>query len=143
MTGAGSVMQAVLVGTADWALVDAETRLRAAQLAGDVAELDRLIADDLLFTGPDGQLATKEQDLAAHRSRLVRFHEHVPEELRIRPAGPTAAVAALRTRLAVEVAGTLHRGTFRYTRLWVRERLEWRIVAGHVSEVVVSSPQRS
>jgi glutamate transport system ATP-binding protein len=37
-----------------------------AQLRADVETLDALIADTILFTGPDGQLGTKAQDLAAH-----------------------------------------------------------------------------
>src|SRR5579872_4424622 len=40
-----------------------EERLWAAQLAADVATLDELIADDLLFAGPTGELATKAEDL--------------------------------------------------------------------------------
>ena len=113
-----------------------EAELRAAQLAANVAALDALISDELLFTGPDGQLGTKAQDLEAHRSGVVRFREHEPEELRVRLVGGDVAVAALRTRLAVEVAGTLHRGTYRYTRVWAREGGgPWRVVGGHVSQV--------
>lgn len=132
-----AVMRAVLVGGADPEIVACEARLRAAQLGADVAALDRLIADELLFTGPDGQLGTKAQDLEAHRSGAVRVREHEPRELRVRRVGAEVAVAALRTRLAVEVAGTLHRGTYRYTRVWAREDGDgaWRVVGGHVSPV--------
>jgi hypothetical protein len=36
----------------------------------------------------------------------------------------------------VEVAGTLVRGTYRYTRVWAREGGgPWRVVGGHVSAV--------
>jgi ketosteroid isomerase-like protein len=126
---------------ADAEIVALEARLRDAQLNANVSELDALISNDLLFTGPDGQLGTKAQDLEAHRSGVVRFREHVPEELRIRRVGADVAVIALRTRLAVEVAGTLTRGNFRYTRIWAREADgEWRVVGGHVSSV---SPDRS
>ena len=136
-----ATMQAVLVGPADPELVQAEARLRAAQLDADVAALDALIADELLFTGPDGQLGTKAQDLAAHGSGVVRFREHEPEELRVRPVGPDVAVAALRTRLAVEVGGTLVRGTYRYTRVWAREGDgRWRVVGGHVGAVPEAAP---
>lgn len=118
------------------AIVAHEAAIRAAQLAADTSALDALIADELLFTGPDGQLGTKAQDLEAHGSGVVRFREHVPEELRVRRVGDDVAVSALRARLAVEVAGTLHRGTYRYTRVWARESGdEWRVVGGHVSEV--------
>ena len=129
-------LQAVLVGSADPEIVALEAELRAAQLAADVPVLERLIADELLFTGPDGQLGTKAQDLEAHRSGLVRFRSHVPEELRVRRVGADVAVTALRARLEVEVAGTLSRGTYRYTRVWAREGGgTWRVVGGHVSEV--------
>ena len=138
-----AVMRAVLVGDGD-GLVDEivarEAEIRAAQLAADIAALDRLIADELLFTGPDGEVGTKAQDLEAHRSGLVRFRTHAPEELRVRRVGDNVAVAALRARLVVAVAGTLHRGTFRYTRVWAREAGgPWRVVGGHVSEVGASA----
>ena len=139
-----AALASVLVGDADPELIAAEAALRAAQLAADVAALDRLIADDLLFTGPDGQLGTKAQDLAAHGSGAVRVRAHEPEELRIRRVRANVAVTALRTRLVVEVGDALIRGTYRYTRVWAREGASaeasgpegaWRVVGGHVSEV--------
>ena len=133
-------MEAVLVGPPDAEIVALESRLRSAQLSADVAALDALIADDLLFTGPDGQLGTKRQDLEAHGSGVVRFRSHEPEELRVRRVGPNVAVVALRTRLEVEVAGTVVRGLYRYTRVWAREDDgSWRVAGGHVSEVPVAS----
>ncbi len=131
-----ATLAAVVIGPADAEIVAHEARLRAAQLSADVAALDRLIDDDLLFTGPDGQLGTKAADLAAHGSGAVRFREHAPEELRIRRVGADVCVTALRARLAVEVGGTLVRGTYRYTRVWQRASDGgWRVVGGHVSEV--------
>ncbi len=133
-------LAAVLVGPADPELVALEARLRAAQLAADVAELDRLIADELLFTGPDGQLGTKAQDLAAHASGVVRFRAHEPEELRVRRVGDDVAVTALRARLTVEVMGEPSAGTWRYTRVWAREGGTWRVVGGHVAAVPSADP---
>jgi ketosteroid isomerase-like protein len=129
-------MQSVVRGKPDPEIVAVESQLRTAQLRADIAGLDRLISDDLLFTGPDGEIGTKEQDLEAHRSSAVRFREHEPEDLRIRRVGKNVAVTALRTRLAVEVGGVVVRGTYRYTRVWAREKGSgWRVVGGHVSEV--------
>lgn len=129
-------METAVVGTPDAEIVALEARLRAAQLAADIGQLDQLIDDVLLFTGPDGQLGTKAQDLAAHRSGAVRFREHEPEELRVRRIGADVAVVALRARLAVEVAGSLVRGTYRYTRVWARGKDgAWRVAGGHVSAV--------
>jgi ketosteroid isomerase-like protein len=131
-----TLLSTILVGSPDPEVVELEARLRTAQLEADVAALDALIDDDLLFAGPDGRLATKTQDLQAHASAAVRFREHVPEELRVRRVGAHVAVTTLRARLAVEVAGTLTRGTYRYTRIWAREaNAMWRVVGGHVSLV--------
>jgi ketosteroid isomerase-like protein len=131
-----AAMEGALVGAPDPEIVALEARMRAAQLNADVAVLDSLIDDELLFTGPDGQLGTKAQDLDAHRSGVVRFRSHEPQELRVRRVGQSLAVTALRTRLAVEVAGTLVTGTYRYTRVWARESdAPWRVVGGHVSEI--------
>ncbi|HEY6081060.1 MAG TPA: nuclear transport factor 2 family protein, partial [Polyangiaceae bacterium] len=63
-----TALQQVLVGPDDPEIVALEAALRSAQLAADVATLDQLIAEELLFTGPDGKLGTKAQDLAAHQS---------------------------------------------------------------------------
>ena len=130
-------LRAVLVGPDDPEILAAEADLRAAQIAADVTALDRLIADELLFTGPTGELATKAQDLAAHASAAVRFREHEPEEIRIRRVGVDVAVVALRTRIVVEVGGSTVRDTVRYTRVWAREGDKmWRVIGGHVSAVV-------
>ncbi len=126
----------ILVGHADPEIVVLETRIRAAQLNADLTALDDLISDDLLFTGPDGQLGTKAQDIDAYRSGVVKFMEHVPEELRIRRVSADVAISSLRAQLAVDVAGNLSRGIYRYTRIWAREDgRTWRVVGGHVSLV--------
>ena len=131
-----SVMEAILVGAPDPEIVALEARLRSAQLDADGEALDKLISDDLLFTGPDGNLATKSVDINAHQSGLIRFRKHEPEELRVRRVGAEVAIVALRVRLEVEVSGNVINGTFRYTRVWAREGDgNWRVVGGQVSEI--------
>src|SRR5512133_1110579 len=131
-----SALDQVLLGIADQEIVVLEARIRAAQLSADVTALDDLISDDLLFTGPDGQLGTKAQDIEAYRSSTVKFMAYVPEELRIRRVGADVAISSLRAQLTVDVAGNLSRCTYRYTRVWAREEgRTWRVVGGHVSLV--------
>ena len=60
-----------------------EALLRQAMLAGDVAGLDALLADELLFTDQRGQLLTKQADLEAHRSRTLVLAAITPSEQRI------------------------------------------------------------
>jgi ketosteroid isomerase-like protein len=131
-----SALEQVVAGIGDHEIVILEARVRAAQLHADLPALTELISDDLLFTGPDGQLGTKAQDMEAYRSGVVKFLEHVPQELRIRRVGSNVAIASLRAQLTVAVAGNISRGTYRYTRVWAREDDDrWRIVGGHVSSV--------
>jgi ketosteroid isomerase-like protein len=87
----------------------------------------------LLFTGPDGALATKADDLAAYRGGIMRVSAHEPEELRVRRVGADVAVVALRTRMSGSYGGAPFSGTARYTRVWAREADRWRIVGGHVT----------
>jgi ketosteroid isomerase-like protein len=118
---------------ADIAALEAE--LRAAQLTADVAALDRLISDNLLFTGPDGVLATKADDLTAYREGIMRVATHEPEELHVRHVGAGVALVALRARMTGSYAGTPFAGVASYTRVWAREAGGWRIVGGQVSVV--------
>ena len=134
-------MQAVVVGSADREIIVLEAALRAAQLSADVKTLDCLIADELLFAGPDGRLGSKAADLASHGSGTVRFRVHEPEELRVRAVGNCVRVASLQARLTVEVDGARTSGTYRYTRVWAREHDDrWRVVGGHVAEVRPNAP---
>lgn len=110
-----------------------ESELRTAQLESDVAALDRLIDDALLFTEPDGTLATKGDDLAMHRHRLVQFTVHEPSDMQFTIVTNDVVVVALRTHLAGRLQNTEFGGDFRYTRVWARRSDSWRIVAGHVS----------
>lgn len=129
-----AILAAVCVGPMDPEVVALEARLRAAQLQADGDALTALLSKDLLFTGPDGQLAGKAEDLAAHRSGNVRFRVHEPQELRVRRQGDGVALTALRARLEVEVGGTRVAGIYRYTRVLAREADGvWRVIGGHVS----------
>jgi hypothetical protein len=107
----------VLVCTADHEIVVLEAEIRAAQLSADTAALNELISDNLLFTGPDGQLGTKTQEMEEYRSGTVKFLAHVPQEPRIRRVGMNVAISSLRAQLTVAIAGkhlTVHIARLEY-----------------------------
>ena len=62
-------------------LLAAERALHAAQLAGDVEALDRLLHDRLIAIGPDGARHTKNDDLAGYRSGFSVITEMSEEDL--------------------------------------------------------------
>lgn len=124
--------------TADDSLLAAEAALRRAQLSSDVAELDRLVDEELVFTGPDGALYAKADDLDAHRSGMIRINTLEPSEERIQRFG-NIAVISVRMDMSGTFRGEPFTGPFRYTRIWCARPDGWRVVAGHVSGVAPGS----
>jgi ketosteroid isomerase-like protein len=115
---------------------DCEARLYAAMLASDVADLDLLIADDLLFSGPTGELATKAMDLELHRTGGTVFQELVPKDLEIRVLGEEFVIASAKVFLKGTYLGNAFAGDFRYMRVWRHDGDGWRIVGGSVCAIV-------
>ena len=110
-----------------------EERLYAAMLTSTVDELDALIADDLLFAGPTGALATKEMDLELHRSGGTQFHELTPKELEIRVWSEQFALASAKIFLQGTFLGQAFSGDHRYTRIWRKGQRGWQVVGGSVT----------
>lgn len=95
-----------------------EERLYAAMLASDVSELDRLIADDLIFVGLTGELATKAIDLGIHRTGAIQFHEFTPKELDTRIWNESFVLALAKVFLSGIYLGNAFSGDHRYMRVW-------------------------
>jgi ketosteroid isomerase-like protein len=113
-------------------VLDHEERLRIAQLRSDVAELEELLDDELMFTALDGSIVGKNDDLELHRSGRLRITRMEPIERRIMILGNVAVVSA-KMSAAASFDGATSEGLLRYTRVW-RERADgYRIVAGHMS----------
>ncbi|WP_428660070.1 nuclear transport factor 2 family protein [Runella sp.] len=115
-------------------IYQAEQTLYKAQLAGDVAILDTLLADDLLFVGPDGQLYTKEMDLEAHRSRTMSITTLISHEPIIQLM-PHTAIVTVMIELQGVFAGQPAGGKFRYLRVWTKQQDTWKITAGSCTPV--------
>ena len=112
-----------------------EQRLLNAMLISDVIELDALLSDDLMVTGPDGQLVGKAEDLAAHRAGTVRIQAMVPQETRIKFVPDVVIVFALMDMWGF-VLDKPFAGLYRYTRVWSKESGNWQIIVAHISPVM-------
>ncbi|MFZ6750196.1 nuclear transport factor 2 family protein [Undibacterium sp. Ren11W] len=114
-----------------------EEQLRLAMLTGDVAKLDQLICADIIFTNHLGQLFTKEDDLALHRSGVLKFIGMQLLEQHIKIQQNTAVVSA-RMLLSGTYADAPFDGDLRYTRVWQQSDTgSWHIIAGHISAISV------
>ncbi|RKF22536.1 nuclear transport factor 2 family protein [Altericroceibacterium spongiae] len=115
-------------------VLNCEERLRAAMVAGDVETLSELIEDDLVFTGPMGDVTTKTEDLEAHRSRTLQIQQLDLFETALHPVH--GFIVAM-TKAKLEATYDQHpvSGIFAYTRLWHKGAQGWRVAAGHCSRI--------
>ena len=115
---------------------ECEARLCAAMSSSDVSELDALIADDLLFAGPTGELATKAMDLDLHRTGGTQFHEFVPKALEVRVWSEHFVLTSAQIFLSGTYLCNAFSGDYRYMRVWRRGKSGWQVVGGSVTAIV-------
>lgn len=108
-----------------------EQRLYHAMRTSDVALLDALLHDDLLFNGPTGETARKALDLANYASGGVRLHTVEGSELQVSLIGDDAVVAVT-VELRGSYLGQELDGKVRYLRVWKRFGDGWKVIAGSV-----------
>lgn len=112
----------------------AEQKLIQAQLTGDADTLATLLADELVFVGPDGNVYTKAMDLAAHRSRTMYLTALVARESLIQLLSSMAIVSVLIDLQGV-FGGQPKSGQFRYLRVWTHRQGTWQIIAGSCTQI--------
>jgi ketosteroid isomerase-like protein len=116
-------------------VIAAEEQLRQAMLISDVSRLDHLLAPEVLITSHLGERLTKQDDLSAHASGLIKINELILSEQRIRLYGEVA-IASLRMQISGVYNGVPNSGDFRVTRVWaISPSGSWRVVAFHSSQV--------
>ncbi len=104
------------------------------RLKGDVAALDRLLADDWLLTHSDGRVQTKADYLAELASRARTNQAIVNEGVQVRLYGDAAVVTGTSVQSGTS-DGRPWSGRFRFTRVWVRRDARWVMVASHSSRL--------
>jgi len=113
---------------------DLEERIRKAQLSNDVNTLDELISNQLQFVFLDGSVASKSDDLEAHRNKLVIFHSITFTDQIIQTFENLATVT-----VKAEIRGTMNGQSFhdnyRYGRTWARLNDQWQIISGNVVQL--------
>src|SRR3954451_22182356 len=114
-------------------VIEAEKRLRQAQLHSDVEVLDELIAPELLFTTHMGQLASKADHLASHKAGVLRLKEAVPSEEHVQFYEGFAVISVLMHMVGTYDGAPIDQ-RLRYTRVWAMSpNGSVQLVAGHMS----------
>ncbi|WP_433967545.1 nuclear transport factor 2 family protein [Tunturiibacter gelidiferens] len=96
-----------------------EEQWRQAQLAGDVATMDKLLSDDYIGISMTGQVNTKIQQLDRMRTRKFVLTKLDLGEMQVKLVGSIAIVTS-RAQVEGTNEGVAVQGTYRYTRVYQR-----------------------
>src|SRR5260370_30431233 len=88
-------------------VLKAEEARNQALPKGDVEALDRIYADDLVYTNATGALLTKEQHLADLKGRTLNFRSFKHDDVQVTVHGTTVIVTGI-SPSAVDYNGTLN-----------------------------------
>ena len=103
-----------------------EGRWVKAVMRRDVKVLGRILADDYVGTGSDGEVHDKAQTLAELRSAPVGFKSFKQDGFDVRFDGDTATVTG-RAAVTVLVEDEPVSALFSYTRVYVRRKGRWQV----------------
>jgi ketosteroid isomerase-like protein len=112
-----------------------EEAWRNAVLKADITAMNSLLADDYMAITPNGTLQTKEEALANLRSGATHIASLEVSDRRVRFYGTTALVTS-QAEVSGKNANGDFSGTFRYTRVYVRNAQgKWKVVSFEASRV--------
>ena len=98
-------------------ITELEKKLAEAIKSSDLAFLNKVLHDDLLFLAPSGQMITKVMDLASHRAGEIIVEQLVDRSEEINIIDDTAVVGVVYDTKG-SMLGNPIEGQFRYIRIW-------------------------
>lgn len=104
-----------------------EAQWRNAELTGNADELDRLLSDDYVGITVNGTVQTKEETLDRVKTHAMIIKKMDLSEMKAAIHGDTAVVTS-KAEVDSDIDGTEATGTFRYTRVYLRQAGVWKII---------------
>ena len=104
-----------------------EERNQALQ-KGDVATLDRIYTDDLVYSNATGVILTKAQHLADLKSKGLNFKSFKHEDVQVTVHGDTGFLTGI-SKSVVEFHGSVSSNARRFLNVFVRKDGKWKVAA--------------
>jgi len=111
-----------------------ERQRAEALMKGDAAFIERTTADDYTMITSSGQLRNKRRALGDLKSGEVKFQSADVDDLEVRVYGDTAVVTGRHTQRA-QSGGTDISGQYRFTRVYVKQKGQWKAVAYQATRI--------
>ena len=110
-----------------------------AEMQGDVAFLERTLADDFIGVGPLGFLLSKQEWLARLQSGDMKYTAHTLDEVRVRAYTETAIMIGRLTQEATYQGNPMN-VQMRTTLVFVRQHEQWQLAGLHFCQIGQSPP---
>jgi ketosteroid isomerase-like protein len=121
-------------GTAEQQIKTLEAQRIEAILKSDTSFVEKYFADDYMAIRGDGKLTTKAQEIENSKSGTTKYASIDEHELNIRIYGDTA-IANARSSIKATINGKPYSGDVRNTRVWVKDKGNWKLVAFQATRV--------
>ena len=102
----------------------------------DTTAIEKILADDYLYTNEQGKVKNKAEDLASYKDRKSKLESVETTDQKVRVIGNNAAIETGTFRVkGTDKDGKPFDETERYTTTWVWRGGRWQIAADHTSTV--------
>ena len=102
----------------------------------DAAAIERILADEYIYTNEKGKVQNKTENLAGYKTNQYKFETNEISDRKVRVIGNGAAVETGTVRYkGTNKDNKPFEGSERYTTTWVWRGGRWQIVADHTSEI--------
>src|SRR5262245_13375198 len=118
------------------ALLKLTDEITAAKIKRDVSALDRILADEYLFTNPAGLFVNKTEYLEGARADTATYESVANHDQVVRIYGDAAVVAGS-TTVKGRYEGQEIGGRFRFTHMFVKRDDKWQCIATQLTRIAL------
>jgi len=115
-----------------------EAQLVQAVQKGDTSFFEKYYARDCYIIHGDGKLTTKAEEIEDFKSGALKYESYDVRDQKIRIYGSTAVVNHLASAKGT-INGKPFSGDFHITRVWVKQKDNWKVVAFQTTRVAQPS----
>ena len=109
-------------------VIDLDKKRMTAMAQKDIATLNALLSDDLVYTHSTARLDTKESLIGAMESGRTVYTAVVPSDVKAQDLGDTVVLTG-NARISVNSGGNAMNFGVRFTDVWVNKGGQWQMVA--------------